>query len=57
MNIWLLRTSEPMPVVDKDGRMFEDRRKTKTDRRKKQIPVEHDRRKSDRRKENNKTRK
>lgn len=44
-------------IVDKDGKMFEDRRKTKTDRRKKQIPVEHDRRKSDRRKENNKTRK
>ena len=44
-------------IVDKDGRMFEDRRKTKTDRRKKQIPVEHDRRKSDRRKENDKTRK
>ena len=22
MNIWLLRTSEPMPVVDKDGRIL-----------------------------------
>ena len=44
-------------IVDKDGKMVEERRKTKTDMRKEQIPVEHDRRKSDRRKENNKTRK
>ena len=43
-------------IVDKNGKMFEDRRKNKTDRRKKQVEVEHDRRKSDRRKENNKRR-
>ena len=51
------KKGEKLMIVDKDGKMFEDRRKNKTDRRKKQMPVEHDRRKSDRRKENNKTRK
>ena len=43
-------------IVDKEGKMFEDRRKSKTDRRKKQVEVEHDRRKGNRRKEDNKRR-
>ena len=41
-------------IVDKKGRLFENRRKSDSDRRKKQVEVEKDRRKSDRRKENNK---
>ena len=43
-------------IVDKEGRLFENRRKAKTDRRKKQVEVKKDRRKDERRKEDNKTR-
>ena len=43
-------------IVDKDGRMFENRRKAKTDRRKNQVEVKKDRRKEERRKEDNKIR-
>ena len=43
-------------IVDKNGKMFEDRRKNKTDRRKRQIEVENERRKENRRKEDNKRR-
>lgn len=43
-------------IVDKQGRMFEDRRKDNSDRRKKVTSKTENRRKdnSDRRKENNK---
>lgn len=44
-------------IVDKNGRMFEDRRNKKTDRRKNEIDSTGGRRKEDRRKENNKIRK
>ena len=44
-------------IVDKNGRLFEDRRKAKGDRRKKQEKVTNDRRKEKRRKEDNKIRK
>ena len=41
-------------IVDKEGRMFEDRRKAKQDRRQKDTAKKPDRRKTVRRKENNK---
>lgn len=41
-------------IVDKKGRMFENRRKSDNDRRKEQVEVKKDRRKSTRRVENNK---
>ena len=43
-------------IVDKEGKLFEDRRKKSEDRRKKQVEVKKDRRKSNRRTENNKRR-
>ena len=51
------KKGEKLMIVDKDGKMFEDRRKNKTDRRKNQIAVEHEKRKSERKKKNNKKRK
>ena len=41
-------------IVDKKGRMFENRRKNENDRRKEQVEVKKDRRKTTRRVENNK---
>ena len=41
-------------IVDKEGRMFEDRRKNNTDRRKNNTGKSDETRKEDRRKENNK---
>ena len=41
-------------IVDKQGRMFDDRRKDNGDRRKKNVPTPVERRKDSRRKENNK---
>ena len=41
-------------IVDKKGNLFEDRRKNKTDRRKVEIDKTGGRRKTDRRKEENK---
>lgn len=41
-------------IVDKKGRMFENRRKNENDRRKEQVEVKKDRRKNARRVENNK---
>ncbi len=43
-------------IVDSKGRMFEDRRKNKNDRRKADEATKKDKRKEDRRKENNKIR-
>lgn len=43
-------------IVDKKGKIFEDRRKNKEDRRKVDIDTTGGRRKGERRKENNKTR-
>ena len=43
-------------IVDKKGRMFEDRRKNSDDRRKAEIDKTGGRRKDDRRKESNKLR-